>query len=48
MQTFDSDGVPIAYLDVAPAEGAAEPILLIHGFASNHMVNWVNTSWCAA
>ncbi len=45
MQTFDSDGVPIAYLDVAPAEGAAEPILLIHGFASNHMVNWVNTSW---
>ena len=50
MQTFDSDGVPIAYVDVAPKEGtgkdgAGEPILLIHGFASNHAVNWVNTSW---
>ncbi|AWN46483.1 alpha/beta hydrolase [Methylobacterium terrae] len=45
MQTFDSDGVSIAYLDVAPKEGRAEPILLIHGFASNHAVNWVNTSW---
>ncbi len=50
MQTFDSDGVPIAYVDVAPQEGtgkdgAGDPILLIHGFASNHLVNWVNTSW---
>lgn len=50
MQTFDSDGVPIAYVDVAPKEGAGkdgagDPILLIHGFASNHAVNWVNTSW---
>ncbi|GJD60536.1 alpha/beta fold hydrolase [Methylobacterium frigidaeris] len=45
MQTFDSDGVSIAYIDVPPKEGAADPILLIHGFASNHIVNWVNTSW---
>jgi pimeloyl-ACP methyl ester carboxylesterase len=40
-QTFDSDGVDIAYLD----EGEGPPILLIHGFASNHRVNWVSTSW---
>ena len=53
MQTFDSDGVTIAYIDVPPnlppnaAHGAAsgDPILLIHGFASNHAVNWVNTLW---
>jgi pimeloyl-ACP methyl ester carboxylesterase len=41
MNTFDSDGVRIAYLD----EGQGDPILLIHGFASNVQVNWVNTSW---
>lgn len=41
MQTFDSDGVEIAYLD----EGAGAPILLIHGFASNAHVNWVHTQW---
>ena len=45
MQTFDSDGVAIAYID-EPAQGApGDPILLIHGFASNHAVNWVNTGW---
>jgi len=31
MKTFSSDGVEIAYLD----EGDGEPVLLIHGFASN-------------
>lgn len=41
MQTFLSDGVEIAYLD----QGAGDPILLIHGFASNTMVNWVDTGW---
>lgn len=41
MQTFSSDGVEIAYLD----EGAGEPVLLIHGFASNSQVNWVDTGW---
>lgn len=48
MQHFSSDGVDIAYLDLAPTAGdpaAAEPIVLIHGFASNHAVNWVNTLW---
>lgn len=48
MHHFSSDGVDIAYLDLAPTVGdpaAAEPIVLIHGFASNHAVNWVNTMW---
>ncbi|CAO4180478.1 Hydrolase [Methylorubrum populi] len=49
MQSFDSDGVQIAYIDVPAKEpvkaGNGDPILLIHGFASNHAVNWVNTLW---
>jgi pimeloyl-ACP methyl ester carboxylesterase len=45
MQFFDSDSVRIAYIDVAPAQGPGDPVLLIHGFASTHAVNWVNTLW---
>ena len=45
MRFFNSNGVSIAYVDVAPDEGHGDPILLIHGFASNHAVNWVNTLW---
>jgi pimeloyl-ACP methyl ester carboxylesterase len=41
MQSFDSDGVRIAYMD----EGEGEPILLIHGFASNIVANWVDPQW---
>jgi pimeloyl-ACP methyl ester carboxylesterase len=41
MQSFDSDGVRIAYLD----EGAGDPILLIHGFASNVAANWADPGW---
>lgn len=41
MQSFDSDGVRIAYLD----EGDGEPILLIHGFASNIAANWIDPQW---
>lgn len=46
MDMFDSDGVRLAFLDFAP-EGPdlGEPILLIHGFASNHGVNWVFPQW---
>ncbi len=46
MQTFLSDGVRIAYRDI-PAEGGdlGEPILLIHGFASSHRINWVDPRW---
>ncbi|MGU3538508.1 alpha/beta fold hydrolase [Methylobacterium sp. A54F] len=45
MQSFDSDGVRIAYIDVPAKAGGGDPVLLIHGFASNHAVNWVNTTW---
>ncbi len=45
MQFFSSNGVSLAYIDQMPAEGAGEPILLIHGFASTHQVNWVDTGW---
>jgi pimeloyl-ACP methyl ester carboxylesterase len=41
MPTFDSDGVRIAYLD----EGAGDPILLIHGFASSIRDNWIDPTW---
>lgn len=46
MNVFHSGKVEIAYID-EPAEGAENgpPVLLIHGFASNHAVNWVNTLW---
>jgi pimeloyl-ACP methyl ester carboxylesterase len=48
MQTFRSDDVEIAYRDI-PAESAdlGEPILLIHGFASSHRINWVDPRWAA-
>ncbi len=41
MQRFQHDGVEIAFLD----EGEGEPIVLIHGFASNAAVNWVHPGW---
>jgi len=41
MPHFNSDGIDIAYFD----EGAGDPVLLIHGFASNKEINWVGPSW---
>lgn len=41
MPTFQSDGIELAYLD----EGSGEPVLLIHGFASSRLVNWVYPGW---
>jgi pimeloyl-ACP methyl ester carboxylesterase len=41
MQSFESDGVRIAYSD----EGEGEPLLLIHGFASNVATNWIGPGW---
>jgi pimeloyl-ACP methyl ester carboxylesterase len=41
MHKFNSDSVEIAFDD----QGKGEPVLLIHGFASNGRVNWVNTGW---
>ena len=45
MEFFQFQGVSIAYVDLRADEGANDPVILIHGFASNHLVNWVNTSW---
>jgi len=44
MPSFQSDGVRIAYWD----EGEGEPILLIHGFASNVATNWIDPGWIRA
>ncbi|SON55592.1 Haloalkane dehalogenase [Hartmannibacter diazotrophicus] len=41
MPSFSHNGLEFSYLD----EGEGEPILLIHGFASNKMINWSYTSW---
>lgn len=41
MPHFHANGTDIAYLD----EGEGEPILLIHGFASNKQVNWLYPGW---
>ena len=46
LEHFSSRGVDIAFIDVPPqAHDLGEPILLIHGFASNHRVNWVDPRW---
>jgi len=41
MPSFHHGEVEVAYLD----EGAGEPIVLVHGFASTKEVNWVNPRW---
>ena len=44
MPSFASAGIDIAY----EIHGEGRPILLIHGFASSGIVNWVNTGWVEA
>jgi pimeloyl-ACP methyl ester carboxylesterase len=41
LASFLSDGIEIAY-EVA---GRGPAVLLVHGFASNHRVNWIDTGW---
>jgi pimeloyl-ACP methyl ester carboxylesterase len=41
MASFKNGDVEIAYFD----EGAGEPIVLVHGFASTKEVNWLNPGW---
>lgn len=44
MPSFRSDGIDLAY----ETYGEGRPILLIHGFASSGVINWVNTGWVEA
>jgi pimeloyl-ACP methyl ester carboxylesterase len=41
MPSFKHGNVELVYLD----EGAGDPIVLVHGFASNRQVNWVQPGW---
>jgi pimeloyl-ACP methyl ester carboxylesterase len=41
MPSFKHGDVEIAYLD----QGEGEPVVLVHGFASNKEANWVHPSW---
>lgn len=41
--TFQHNGLSIAYFDEGDPSG--EPVLLIHGFASSALVNWVHPGW---
>jgi len=46
MFEFSGRGVRLAFIDERPQSGdRGEPILLIHGFASTHAVNWVFPQW---
>lgn len=45
MASFKNGAVEIAYLDEGAENPNAEPIVLVHGFASTKEVNWVNPSW---
>lgn len=44
MAAFAHDGFDFEYVD----EGAGEPVILVHGFASNKHINWVQPGWMAA
>jgi pimeloyl-ACP methyl ester carboxylesterase len=41
MPRFSNGPVELAFLD----EGEGDPIVLVHGFASNKEVNWVHPGW---
>jgi pimeloyl-ACP methyl ester carboxylesterase len=46
LMRFSSDGIDIAFIDAKPqGRDLNEPILLIHGFASSHRMNWVGPRW---
>ncbi|HWK85897.1 MAG TPA: alpha/beta fold hydrolase [Xanthobacteraceae bacterium] len=44
MPSFQHDNIDIAYID----DGEGEPIVLVHGFASNKEINWVLPGWTGA
>lgn len=41
MKSFTHNGTTIAYID----EGTGDPVVLVHGFASNKEVNWIFPGW---
>ena len=41
MNSFTHDGTTISYID----EGAGDPVVLVHGFASTKEVKWVFPGW---
>jgi pimeloyl-ACP methyl ester carboxylesterase len=43
-QYFQSSDLSLAFVD----EGEGDPIVLVHGFASNFRVNWQSTGWVSA
>lgn len=43
MPEFDSDGVRLHYELAGPEDG--EPVILVHGFASDYQLNWVGSRW---
>lgn len=45
VQFFDSAGIRIAFIDEVPHDRRGVPVVLVHGFASTHAVNWVNPLW---
>jgi pimeloyl-ACP methyl ester carboxylesterase len=46
MYEFSSQNIRLAFIDEPPTHGdRGEPVLLIHGFASTHAVNWVFPHW---
>jgi pimeloyl-ACP methyl ester carboxylesterase len=45
MPSFHHGAVEIAYLDEGQNNPKAEPIVLVHGFASTKEVNWINPGW---
>ncbi|MEP7029638.1 MAG: alpha/beta hydrolase [Pseudolabrys sp.] len=45
MASFKYGDVEIAFLDQGQDNQDAEPIVLVHGFASNKQINWVNPGW---
>jgi pimeloyl-ACP methyl ester carboxylesterase len=49
LRRFSSDSVDIAFVDMAShGSDLGQPILLIHGFASNYRTNWVGPRWVEA
>src|ERR1700694_2257969 len=40
---FDSDGIRL-HCELHGADGGA-PVMLVHGFASDYLLNWVGTRW---